>query len=346
MGFEFLERPGITGADDAEFELKMNPAPIEPVPEETDRPFWSVMIPTYNPMAHYLEETLNSVLVQDPGSKEMQIELVDDCSNSFEPKDLIKNDGRIGYYRQKQSVGMGANWNTCIERARGRWIHILHQDDFVLPGFYSRLREGIEQEPGIGVAFCQHFSVDAASRKRFLLSRVKQQFPGILSDWPEYVFVGLSFQTPAVVVKRCVYESIGGFDTSFQYALDWDMWKRIAPHYRFWFEPTPLACYRQHLNSSSRAATRAGKNIAEIRRSIEKSRSYLPAAIAEETTKRAFRYYTQYAVHYAGELVFDEQDVRSAIFQLWEARRLSSGSFVLKEFVRMVKKRRRERRQN
>jgi len=44
------------------------------------RPFWSVMIPTYNPRADYLEETLHSVLQQNPGPKQMQIEVVDDCS--------------------------------------------------------------------------------------------------------------------------------------------------------------------------------------------------------------------------------------------------------------------------
>ena len=41
------------------------------------RPFWSVMIPTYNARADYLEETLNSVLQQDPGPGQMKIEVVD-----------------------------------------------------------------------------------------------------------------------------------------------------------------------------------------------------------------------------------------------------------------------------
>ena len=38
------------------------------------------MIPTYNPRADYLEETLRSVLQQDPGPEQMQIEVVDDGS--------------------------------------------------------------------------------------------------------------------------------------------------------------------------------------------------------------------------------------------------------------------------
>lgn len=43
-------------------------SPIEAVTiEESGRPFWSVMIPTYN-RPDYLKETLLSVLSQDPGS--------------------------------------------------------------------------------------------------------------------------------------------------------------------------------------------------------------------------------------------------------------------------------------
>ncbi|MFX0196931.1 MAG: glycosyltransferase, partial [Candidatus Hodarchaeota archaeon] len=45
---------------------------VGPVPEGIHRPFWSVMIPTYN-CKHYLEEAFNSVLEQDPGPDEMQI---------------------------------------------------------------------------------------------------------------------------------------------------------------------------------------------------------------------------------------------------------------------------------
>jgi len=57
------------------------------IPERRDsgaRPYWSMMIPTYNARADYLEETLTSVLQQDPGSEQMQIEVIDDHS----PDDL------------------------------------------------------------------------------------------------------------------------------------------------------------------------------------------------------------------------------------------------------------------
>ena len=48
------------------------------------------MIPTYKARADYLEETLRSVLQQDPGPGQMQIEVVDDCSPGGAPVELVR----------------------------------------------------------------------------------------------------------------------------------------------------------------------------------------------------------------------------------------------------------------
>ena len=67
---------------------------ISPVQEETtSRPFWSVMIPTCNPGADYLEETLKSVLQQDPGPEQMQIEVIDDYSKDDTAAEITRRVG-------------------------------------------------------------------------------------------------------------------------------------------------------------------------------------------------------------------------------------------------------------
>ena len=50
---------------------------------------------------------------------------------------------RVTVHREPKNNGLGRIWNRCIERARGEWVHILHQDDIVLPGFYKHLHHGI-----------------------------------------------------------------------------------------------------------------------------------------------------------------------------------------------------------
>ncbi len=62
---------------------------VDPVSQETVRPFWSVMIPTFN-CAAYLAQTLRSVLSQDPGPQEMQIEVIDDVSTRDDPEAVVR----------------------------------------------------------------------------------------------------------------------------------------------------------------------------------------------------------------------------------------------------------------
>lgn len=312
----------------------INSPSISPVPDTVERPFWSVMIPTYNPNLNYLEQALCSVLDQAPEPKEMQIELIDDGSTDFDLQLFLQKvaGSRVSFYRQPQHTGIGSNWNTCLERARGHWVHLLHQDDLVLTGFYRRLREGIETNSTVGAAFCHHFSIDSEGQSVFPRSLIKQNSRGILTDWLEHVFVFLSIMTPSIVVKRSIYEQLGGFDITFDYALDWDMWKRIASQHPLWFEPEPLAGRRTHGQSTTRKLMRSGTNIAEIRRSIETSKSYLPAAVAAGMARRAGDKYTRFAVRTAVRLLF-RRDVRATLAQLCEAQKIRSGAAVMKAIV-------------
>ena len=309
---------------------------IGPVAADTARPFWSVVIPTYDPEPDYLARALASVLEQDPGPAEMEIALIDDCSSAVDPRECVPREGRdrVGWLRQERHVGMGQNWNACLRHARGHWVHILHQDDLVLPGFYERLRAGIDAAPSVGAAFCRDVVIDAGGRTKWMQPLVSA-VPGIVEDWVEHVFVSLHLRAPALVVKRGVYEAIGGFRLDLDYVLDWDMWKRIAAAVPLWYEPEPLACYRRHAGSASFGFIRSGENIAEIRRSIELSQGALPPSVAASATRRAREYYTRYAVITAWRAL-EERDVRSALAQIREARKLTSGFTVAQEIARLL----------
>ena len=265
--------------------------PISPVSEGISRPFWSVMIPTYNG-TKYLEQTLRSVLEQDPGPDQMQIEVIDDCSTKDDPEAIVKEIGqnRVSFSRQPYNVGLIANWNTCIQRARGFWIHILHQDDIVMPGFYSRLREALEKESTVGAGFCRHIFMDEDSHWQYL-SALERRTPGILSDFLELLAIAQRIQFVSIVVRRSVYQELGGFCPEAFSAADWEMWKRIAAHYSISYEPQPLACFRLHPDSESSRLIQSATSIADVRRAIEISQSYLPNTIALESSSKAREHY-------------------------------------------------------
>ena len=63
---------------------------------------------------------------------------------------------RVGLYRHPIRAGHPEIFNVCLRRARGLWIHVLHDDDWFAPGFYDALQGGILQAPTIGAAFCRH----------------------------------------------------------------------------------------------------------------------------------------------------------------------------------------------
>ena len=309
---------------------------ISPINESNNRPFWSVMIPTYNG-SKYLEKTLNSILAQDPGSDEMQIGVIDDCSLEDNPEKLVRKIGknRVDFYRQSQNVGIGANWNTCIQYAHGSWIHLLHQDDVVMPGFYRRFREIVEQEPSIGAAFCRNIYMDEDDNWQSL-SPLERKTPGILSDWLEKIAIGCSIVCPAIVVKRSVYENLGGFHPEFKCALDWDMWKRIAINYPVWYEPQPLVCYRWHSASAVNHTIKSGVNIAESRQSIEMFHSCLPDAIADELSEQSKEHHAIFALHLAKQLL-SEGNMAAVIAQIREGLKCSHSSTVLSSLASLLK---------
>jgi len=76
--------------------------------DDTKRPLWSVMVPTYNPRPEHLEQALQSVLMQDPGPERMQIEIVDDCSPDVDVAALVKTiaGDRVKCSRNAKKLGL------------------------------------------------------------------------------------------------------------------------------------------------------------------------------------------------------------------------------------------------
>lgn len=307
---------------------------IPPIAADGDQPFWSVMIPTSG-RTHYLEATLTSVLQQDPGPVEMHIEVVDNGWGD-EVQTLVERlgGGRVSLYQQPARVHMSENWNTCLVRGRGQWLHVLHDDDIVLPGYYQRLREAIEHEPDVGAAFCRHIHIDAEGHWQSI-APLEQSRPGVLSDWLARIAVSQRVQAAAIVVRRDVYETLGGFRADLRYAADWEMWKRVAAHCAVWYEPTPLACYRVYASSETSRLVPSGATIADTRRAIDVARSYLPTGSEAWLTRKAREQLAVHAVESARRLLAAGHGVTAATY-VSEALRSSRSIAVLAAVTRFA----------
>lgn len=299
------------------------PPMIEPVPEGTPRPFWSVMVPAYQ-AGEFLAETLRSVLCQDRGLERMQIEVVDDCSPAGDTRRLVEAVAgtRVTFHRNERNLGLAGNWNECISRARGQVIHLLHQDDLVAPGFYERLEAGLETGAGAeaGAAFCRYGFADEAGARTWEAPRERDD-PGLLEGWVDQIAVKCRVQCAAIVVRRSVYEQLGGFHPDLLYALDWEMWVRIASRFAFWYEPELGADYRLHAASETARLAKTGRLLEDQRRAIELFAEHLPADRRARLVQRARHECARLALRQARRCVADGKwdQARKLIEQAEEA---------------------------
>jgi glycosyltransferase involved in cell wall biosynthesis len=254
-------------------------APVAPVPPGTQRPRWSVMIPTYKSTRH-LRVALESVLAQAPAAAQMQIEVVDDGSPEPGAQQLVAQAAgeRVAFFRKPRNAGLVANFNTCIERARGELVHILHDDDAVLPGFYGAMEEALARDETLGAAFSRYVGIDDHDRWTYVSPLM---FPTSRTIGNPALQLGRRnlMRTPSVVVRRAVYERIGGFDARVSHTADWEMWVRIAAHYGIWYEERPLALYREHAGSDTTNLVRSGENLRQIRKAIDLIREHIPVEL-------------------------------------------------------------------
>lgn len=297
--------------------IPLAPPVVKPLGEETgvNRPLWSVMIPVYN-CAAFLPETLESVLTQDAGADKMQIEVCDDASTDADIRQMVKQIGsdRVYYFRQQENVGSLRNFETCLNRSRGHLIHLLHGDDKVMPGFYDRMEKLFIQYPGMGMAFCRYVSVDQFSGEE-LMSDKELPEAGILDNWLERIARKQLIQTPAVVVRRAVYEQLGSF-YGVHYGEDWEMWLRIAAQYKVGYIPEVLAVYRKHEDSISGQYILTGKNIDDLKKVMEISKQYFPKEKWKDIHKTARKFYAEYAVNTARRIWGRYQNARGTHAQI------------------------------
>jgi glycosyltransferase involved in cell wall biosynthesis len=276
-----------------------NTAPrVARLTQSESRPFWSVMIPTYN-CAEYLAQTLRSVLTQDLGPDRMQIEVVDDCSNKDDPESVVGTvgRGRVEFHRKPKNAGAIANFNTCLERSRGRYVHILHGDDTVMNGYYRCIGNLIERFPHAGLYATRSFCIDAESVLMWISPRIQEL--EVPSKSAKRFYYDCPLQFAGVTVPRASYEKLGGFRTDLVHTADVEMWARIVSSETGIVSPEVMANYRMFLQNDTGSLARRGENIRDICRLYDIFASRYPdfsmAFARQKAAERALYQYAQFS---------------------------------------------------
>ena len=221
----------------------------------------SVMIPTYN-CAGYLGAALASL--EDQGISGAQVVVVDDCSTADDPEAVVAESRLPGitFVRQPRNLGLVGNFNSCIERAERRWVHVLHGDDHILPGGYAALASVIEAHPDVEAVFGRCVMIDELGVWDGITKPVGPEAQGPLAydprDWRlnRLQFAGIVFRADAAA-------RVGGFSPEYAHCADWHLWWRLAKQVPSGYTNTCVGAYRRFAGSHTASLVKTGGNLRE-----------------------------------------------------------------------------------
>ncbi len=217
-------------------------------------PLVSVCIPTYE-NARHLSACIESALAQT--CEHLEILVADDSSTDDShaiAQRYARVDSRLRCWRNESNLGLGGNWNLCLERARGRYVMLFHGDDVYAPTVVEQLLGSLQANPRLGAAFTLATWIDEDNR----ILRPMHVPPGVAHggelDYCQVLYETLRYRNflvcPSAMLPRAVWLELGGFDPTRCFSVDLDMWLRLLQRY-------PVTVLPQRLVSCRLSATHA-----------------------------------------------------------------------------------------
>jgi glycosyltransferase involved in cell wall biosynthesis len=188
-------------------------------------PAVSIVIPTYN-RAALISESITSVLRQSYSNFEVIV--VDDGSTDA-TADVVNafSDKRLIFLRQ-ENKGRSAARNRAITCARGRYIAFLDSDDIYLEDKLERQIAYMESHPDVGMTYTSALCIDASGD--LLPRKYEATVSGNIQEDIAF-YIPVTITLPTVMVRREVFDTVGGFDEAMCRFEDTDMWRRISKSY-------------------------------------------------------------------------------------------------------------------
>ncbi|MBW1698889.1 MAG: glycosyltransferase [Deltaproteobacteria bacterium] len=205
------------------------------MPGNNTHPLVSVIIPTFN-RGWILKEAIDSVLAQD--FKHFELIIVDDGSTDNTRQVLEPYSDRLAIIRQ-QNAGVSSARNRGIASARGQFVAFLDSDDLWLPQKLSRQVSFFESNPD--ALICQTEEIWVRNGVRVNpKNRHKKESGTIFKRSLALCLVSPS----AVMVRRSLFDKVGGFDETLPACEDYDLWLRVSYRYPIHLIETPLIVKR------------------------------------------------------------------------------------------------------
>lgn len=236
-----------------------------------ENPLVSILLPVYN-AAEFVKASVESILAQT--FRHFEVIIINDGSTD-DSLAIIESisDSRIKIFTQL-NAGIAAALNKGIVLAKGKYIARQDADDISLPQRLEKQVKFLEENSSYGLVGGQAEIIDRSGKpaNRFLkhaATNGKLQYD-LLWNTP--------FVHPSLMIRKECFEKEGGFYTGKELFEDYDMWSRIALHYKLANIPEILLQYRElstglsftTSNSSERVINQRRKNISTRFPSLDK----------------------------------------------------------------------------
>jgi len=191
---------------------------------------------------------LDSVLNQT--FSDFELIVVDDGSDDGTYEKLKEYAGRITLLTHDNRInkGQSASINLGLREATGKYIAILDSDDFWELNKLEIQVAYLEQNPDIGLVYCNGYGVDSDGKRYY---DFYPKDPKENND-PNRVLLDCYILLPQnSLVRKEVYDQVGFFNEEYRSAQDHDMLIRISEVCTFAYLPDYVFNYRRHENSIS-----------------------------------------------------------------------------------------------
>jgi len=215
----------------------------------------TVILPVYN-CAAYVALAIESILNQTFTNFELLI--IDDASTDHTLK-IVKSytDERIRWFTKEKNSGQVDSLNFGIEHSKGKYVAIMHGDDYSLPERLAAQFEFMEAHPEIGLCGSWYRIMNEATAFRLPLTHDELKLQLIFT---------CPFSHPTVMLRRATLEQKKlRYQPGFTVSEDYDLWIRMAAVTTMANVPEILLEYRDHPAQASKNWKRMQIEVFDIR---------------------------------------------------------------------------------
>lgn len=196
----------------------------------------TIVTPSYN-QAAYLERTINSVL--DQTYPDIEYYVMDGGSQDGSRDIIQKYADRLAGWVSEKDGGQTDAINKGFARAKGDILAWINSDDTYEPQAVARAVEYLNAHPDVGLVYAD---ADYINEK----DEVIGHFPAAQTDYGRLRQGYVHIPQQAAFFRASLWKQVAPLDPSFYFAMDYDLWVRIAKISQVVYLPGHWANFRLH----------------------------------------------------------------------------------------------------